>query len=60
MITINTVALRHKNGTEGIMGRKKKEYFESVIFTIPAIFLVSVVFYIPFLMFFQYFFQFVI
>lgn len=32
------------------MGRKKKEYFESVIFTIPAIFLVSVVFYIPFLM----------
>ena len=31
------------------MGRKKKEYFDSVIFTIPAIFLVCVIFYIPFL-----------
>lgn len=32
------------------MGRKKKEYLESVLFTIPAVFLVCVVFYIPFLM----------
>lgn len=31
------------------MGRKKKEYLESVLFTIPAVFLVCVVFYIPFL-----------
>ena len=31
------------------MGRKKKEYFDSVVFTIPAIFLVCVIFYIPFL-----------
>lgn len=32
------------------MGRKKKECFESIMFTIPAVFLVCVVFYIPFLM----------
>lgn len=32
------------------MGRKKKEYVESIVFTLPAIFLVCVVFYIPFLM----------
>ncbi len=32
------------------MGRKRKEYLESVLFTIPAVFLVCVVFYIPFLM----------
>lgn len=31
------------------MGRKKREYFDSVVFTVPAIILVCVVFYIPFL-----------
>ncbi len=32
------------------MGRKKKERLESVLYTIPALLLVSVVFYIPFVM----------
>ena len=32
------------------MGRKKKERLESVLYTIPAIVLVCVVFYIPFVM----------
>ena len=32
------------------MGRKKKERLESVLYTIPAIVLVCVVFYLPFVM----------
>ena len=31
-------------------GRKKKEYLENFLFTIPAVILVCIVMYIPFIM----------